>query len=143
MGGKHVKQLSLDVTRAQIKEMEKETFAFQSNGPERIAAPKENEMLSPPAQNPKHVTSYTHSDKSQLTNLRDFTPKILNENNRKLNQAMTFGEEDITPKSSKTEEHKFERIKTINEIIGNLDKEAFQNSLNQSQKNACISFDNR
>jgi len=58
--------------------------------------------------------------------LRDFTPKILNENTRKLNQAMTFGEVDITPKSTKTEEHKFERIKTINEIIGNLDKETLK-----------------
>ena len=39
---------------------------------------------------------------------------------------MTFGEGDITPKSSKTEDHKFERIKTINIIIGNLDKETFR-----------------
>lgn len=39
---------------------------------------------------------------------------------------MTFGEVDITPKSTKTEEHKFERIKTINEIIGNLDKETLK-----------------
>jgi len=43
-----------------------------------------------------------------------------------MNQAMTFGEGDITPKSTKTEDHKFERIKTINEIIGSLDKETFK-----------------
>jgi len=44
--GKHVKQLSLDITRAQIKEMEKEALA-QSNLPQNstpgVSRPKENE----------------------------------------------------------------------------------------------------
>lgn len=58
---KHVKQLSLDVTRAQIKEMEKEALA-QSNPPQNcapgVARPKENEeqMKSPPAQKNRHVS---------------------------------------------------------------------------------------
>ncbi len=37
VAGKHVKQLSLDVTRAQIKEMEKESLAVvHTNQPENL-----------------------------------------------------------------------------------------------------------
>ena len=137
VAGKHVKQLSLDITRAQIKEMEKESLAVvHTNLPENLTPasanrrPKENEeQLTSPAQHGRHAVahgSFNQSDNTQVTNVGDFTPKILNENTRKMNQAMTFGEQDVTPKSTKTEDHKFERIKTINEIIGKLDQETFK-----------------
>ena len=65
VGGKHVKQLSLDVTRAQIKEMEKESLAVvHTNLPQNFTPssanrrPKENvEQMTSPAPHVRHTAA--------------------------------------------------------------------------------------
>jgi hypothetical protein len=64
--------------------MEKEVIASLSQAPD-TAATKEYGIMSPLAENPRHGASNNQSDRTQATHLRNFTPKILNENNRKLN----------------------------------------------------------